>query len=122
MGKVFRFIPILGLNVRQRQDMDKAIFEKRTESADVPPTKVSFGPFCLLPTQFLLLEGDKVVSTPPTSRSTCLRCDAPCPTDGTDVGSLSTSPDVATASSHQSLCRETRTEPERQSIRSFEEG
>jgi len=41
--------------------MDKAIFEKRTESADVPPTKVSFGPFCLLPTQFLLLEGDKVV-------------------------------------------------------------
>ena len=36
--------------------LDKAIFEKRTESADVPPTKVSFEPFCLLPTQFLLLE------------------------------------------------------------------
>ena len=46
----------------QRRDMDKAIFEKRTESADVPPTKVSFGPFCLLPTQFLLLEGDRPVS------------------------------------------------------------
>ena len=46
----------------QRQDMDKAIIEKRTESADVPSTKVSFGPFCLLPTQFLLLEGDKPVS------------------------------------------------------------
>ena len=64
MGEVFRFIAKSGLNVRhgaQRQDMDKAIFEKRTESADVPPTKVSFGPFCLLPTQFLLLEGDKVV-------------------------------------------------------------
>ena len=64
MGEAFRFIPKSGLNVRhgaQRQDMDKAIFEKRTESADVPPTKVSFGPFCLLPTQFLLLEGDKVV-------------------------------------------------------------
>ena len=64
MGEVFGFIPKSGLNVRdsaQRQDMDKAIFEKRTESADVPPTKVSFGPFCLLPTQFLLLEGDKVV-------------------------------------------------------------
>jgi len=64
MGEVFRFIPKSGLNVRhvaQRQDMDNAIFEKRTESADVPPTKVSFGPFCLLPTQFLLLEGDKVV-------------------------------------------------------------
>jgi hypothetical protein len=29
----------------------------------VPPTKVSFGPFRLLPTQFLLLEGDEPVST-----------------------------------------------------------
>src|SRR6516162_716087 len=45
----------------QRRDMDDAFFEKRTESADVPPTKVSFGPFCLLPRQFLLLEGDKPV-------------------------------------------------------------
>jgi DNA-binding winged helix-turn-helix (wHTH) protein len=45
----------------QRQDMDNAIFEKRTESYDVPPTKVSFGPFCLLPTRFLLLEGEKPV-------------------------------------------------------------
>ena len=65
MGELFRFIPKSELNVRhaaQRQDMDKAIFEKRTESADVPPTKVSFGPFCLLPTQFLLLEGDRPVS------------------------------------------------------------
>ena len=65
MAEPFRFIPKSGLNVRhaaQRQDMDKAIFEKRTESADVPPTKVSFGPFCLLPTQFLLLEGDRPVS------------------------------------------------------------
>src|SRR5215471_18666739 len=65
MGELFRFISKSGLNVRhvaQRQDMDNAIFEKRTESADVPPTKVFFGPFCLLPTQFLLLEGDKVVS------------------------------------------------------------
>jgi DNA-binding winged helix-turn-helix (wHTH) protein len=64
MAEIFQFIPKSGLNVRhaaQRQDMDKAIFEKRTESADVPPTKISFGPFCLLPTQFLLLEGDKVV-------------------------------------------------------------
>ena len=65
MAELFGFIPKSGLNVRhaaQRQDMDKAIFEKRTESADVPPTKVSFGPFCLLPTQFLLLEGDRPVS------------------------------------------------------------
>ena len=45
----------------QRQDTDKAIFEKRTESADAPPTKICFGPFCLLPTQFLLLEGDRPV-------------------------------------------------------------
>jgi DNA-binding winged helix-turn-helix (wHTH) protein len=64
MAEVFRFIPKSELNVRhaaQRQGMDKAIFEKRTESADVPPTKVYFGPFCLLPTQFLLFEGDKPV-------------------------------------------------------------
>jgi DNA-binding winged helix-turn-helix (wHTH) protein len=64
MGAMLRFNPKSGLNVRhvaQRQDMDNAIFEKRTESADVPPTKVFFGPFCLLPTQFLLLEGGKPV-------------------------------------------------------------
>ena len=29
----------------------------------VPPNKVSFGPFRLLPTQFLLLEGHEPVST-----------------------------------------------------------
>ena len=40
---------------------DKAFYDKRTEPAEVPPTKVSFGPFCLLPTQFLLLEGDRPV-------------------------------------------------------------
>ena len=45
----------------QRQDINEAFFEKRTEPAEVPPTKVSFGPFCQLPTQFLLLEGDKPV-------------------------------------------------------------
>jgi DNA-binding winged helix-turn-helix (wHTH) protein len=64
MGEVFRFIAKSGLNVRhaaQRQDTDKATFEKRTVSADVPPTKVCFGPFCLLPRQFLLLEGGKPV-------------------------------------------------------------
>ena len=48
-------------HVVQRQDINEAFFEKRTESADVQLTKVSFGPFCLLPTQFLLLEGDKPV-------------------------------------------------------------
>ena len=39
----------------QSSDTDKAFF--------VPPTKVSFGPFRLLPTQFLLLKGDEPVST-----------------------------------------------------------
>jgi hypothetical protein len=39
----------------QSSDTDKAFF--------IPPTKVSFGPFRLLPTQFLLLEGDEPVST-----------------------------------------------------------
>jgi hypothetical protein len=36
----------------QSSDTDKAFF--------VPPTEVSFGPFRLLPTQFLLLEGDEL--------------------------------------------------------------
>ncbi|WFU82424.1 transcriptional regulator [Bradyrhizobium sp. CIAT3101] len=64
MSEVVRFIPRSGLNERhaaQRQDMDKVIVEKRTEAADFRPTKVFFGPFSLLPTQLLLLEGDKVV-------------------------------------------------------------
>jgi hypothetical protein len=39
----------------QSSDEDKAFF--------VSSTKVSFGPFRLLPTQFLLLEGDEPVST-----------------------------------------------------------
>ena len=45
-----------------RRDVDKAIFEKRTEAAYAPPSKISFGPFSLLPTQYLLLEGDRPVS------------------------------------------------------------
>src|SRR5262249_35149763 len=50
------------------------------------------------------------LSTPPTSRSTCRRCVAHCVTAGTDVGSSSTSAVVATASSPQSMRRETRAE------------
>ena len=42
-------------------DTDKAFYDKRTESPAFPSTKVSFGPFCLFPTQFLLREGDKSV-------------------------------------------------------------
>ncbi|MBV8091485.1 MAG: transcriptional regulator [Alphaproteobacteria bacterium] len=45
--------------VAQNPGTDKPFFEKRTESARAAPTQVSFGPFRLLPAQFLLLEGDK---------------------------------------------------------------
>jgi len=46
----------------QAPDTDKSLFAKQTEPARVAPTEVSFGPFRLLPTQFLLLEGDEPVS------------------------------------------------------------
>jgi DNA-binding winged helix-turn-helix (wHTH) protein len=45
----------------QNPDTDKPSLAKRTEPAGAAPTEVSFGPFRLLPTQFLLLEGDKPV-------------------------------------------------------------
>ena len=47
---------------RTFQSTDKPFFAKRTEPTRVAPTEVSFGPFRLLPTQFLLLEGNKRVS------------------------------------------------------------
>ena len=54
--------PESGFDVEQAvQRQDNAFFEKRTESAHAAPAKVSFGPFCLLPTQFLLLEGGRPV-------------------------------------------------------------
>jgi len=59
-----RFLPEPGLDLRrtvQSPDTDKPLFEKRTEPASATPTEVSFGPFRLLPTQFLLLEGDNPV-------------------------------------------------------------
>ena len=46
----------------QSPNPDKLLFAKPTEPARATPTEVSFGPFRLLPTQFLLLEGDKPVS------------------------------------------------------------
>jgi hypothetical protein len=58
--------PEPGLDVKhtiQSPDTQKTFFDKRTESIDFTPTKVSFGPLRLLPTQFLLLEGDEHVST-----------------------------------------------------------
>jgi hypothetical protein len=45
----------------QRPYPARPFFEKRTEPAGATPTEVSFGPFRLLRTQFLLLEGDKSV-------------------------------------------------------------
>ena len=59
-----QFHPGPGLDVRravQSPDRDKPCFEKRTEPVDAAPTEVSFGPFRLLPTQFVLLEGDRPV-------------------------------------------------------------
>jgi hypothetical protein len=39
-----------------------ALTRFRPEPAGAAPTKVSFGPFRVFPTQFLLLEGDRAVS------------------------------------------------------------
>ena len=49
-----------GREVR-RMEMDRPLFEKGIETAGAAPTEVSFGPFRLLPTQFLLMEGGKSV-------------------------------------------------------------
>src|SRR5262249_22224694 len=46
----------------QTQETDKPFFAKRTQPTRAASTQVSFGPFRLLPTQFLLLEGDTPVS------------------------------------------------------------
>ena len=64
MAALTQFDPEPRLGVRravQSPDSGKPFFERRTEPARTAPTEVSFGPFRLLPTQFLLLEGDKPV-------------------------------------------------------------
>jgi DNA-binding winged helix-turn-helix (wHTH) protein len=48
-------------SVVQNTNTDKPLFEKRTEPAGDAPIEVTFGPFRLLPTRFLLLEGDEPV-------------------------------------------------------------
>ena len=61
-GRLEQFHPEPGLDVgRAVQSPDAAtpFFKKRTEPASAAPTELSFGPFRLLRTQFLLLEGDK---------------------------------------------------------------
>jgi DNA-binding winged helix-turn-helix (wHTH) protein len=55
-----RLCPEPGPDVRH-VDTDKPFFEMRNEQASAVPTEVSFGPFRLFPTQFLLLEGDRAV-------------------------------------------------------------
>ena len=56
IGRLVHAEPGFDVNhAAQSSDTDKVFF--------VPPTTVSFGPFYLLPTQFLLLEGDEPVST-----------------------------------------------------------
>jgi DNA-binding winged helix-turn-helix (wHTH) protein len=59
-----QFDPESGLDVGravQTPDADRPLFEKRAVSAGAAPVKVSFGPFCLLPMQLLLREGDRPV-------------------------------------------------------------
>ena len=63
-GRLEQFHPEPGLEVGgavQNRDTARPSFQKQTALAGAAPTKVSFGPFCLLPTQFLLREGDKPV-------------------------------------------------------------
>ena len=50
-----------GLDTFQSAVTDKPFFVQRAERARATQTEVLFGPFRLLPTQFLLLEGDKPV-------------------------------------------------------------
>jgi len=64
MPALAKFQPEPKLDLRrvlESPDTDKPLFEKRSEPASAAPTEVSFGPFRLLPTQFLLLEGDNPV-------------------------------------------------------------
>jgi DNA-binding winged helix-turn-helix (wHTH) protein len=63
-GRLEKFHPEPGLDVGravQSPDTARPLYENRTESAGAAPADVSFGPFRLLPTQFLLLEGEKPV-------------------------------------------------------------
>jgi DNA-binding winged helix-turn-helix (wHTH) protein len=54
-----QFRPQPGLDVRRAVQSPN---ERRIEPVRAAPTEISFGPFRLLPTQFLLREGDKPVA------------------------------------------------------------
>src|SRR4051794_39079628 len=63
-GRLEQFHPEPALEVEravQRPDAARPLFEKRAEPAGATPTEISFGPFRLLRTQLLLLEGEKPV-------------------------------------------------------------
>jgi len=64
-GSLAQFHPEAGVDAggasARNPDSDKPLFGRRTALAGIAPADVSFGPFRLLPTQFLLLEGDKPV-------------------------------------------------------------
>jgi DNA-binding winged helix-turn-helix (wHTH) protein len=63
-GRLAQFHSEPGLNPKraiQSRDADRPLFEKPAGPTGGPPPDLSFGPFRLLPTQFLLLEGDKPV-------------------------------------------------------------
>ena len=45
----------------QRSDTDQPLFKKGSNHADAATSEILFGPFRLLPAQFLLMEGDKPV-------------------------------------------------------------
>ena len=64
LGHLTLLRPEPGLDVRravQSPDTTRTSFEKRAGPGAAAPTEVVFGPFRLLPTQYLLLEGDKPV-------------------------------------------------------------
>lgn len=59
-----QFHPEPAVDVRHNVEashVDRAPLERRAETARVAPTEVSFGPFRLLPSRFLLLKGDEAV-------------------------------------------------------------
>ena len=63
-GGLAQFHPESSLDLKrpmQSPDAGRPMFEKPTRPAGGPPPELSFGPFRLLSTQFLLLEGDKPV-------------------------------------------------------------
>jgi DNA-binding winged helix-turn-helix (wHTH) protein len=64
-GNLAQLDPESGLDVGhagQTPDTAKPFLGKLAGPAGAAPAKVSFGPFCLLPRQFLLQEGDKPVA------------------------------------------------------------